>query len=39
MTDAGFIIASYAITAIAIVGYVARIAVRTRRAEAAERDR
>jgi hypothetical protein len=39
VTDAGFVIASYGITAIAIVGYVARIVVRTRRAEAAEGDR
>ena len=39
MTDAGFIVAAYGITAIALVGYVARLIVRTRRAEAAERDR
>lgn len=39
MTDAGFIVASYALTGLALVGYVARIVVRTRRAEAAERDR
>ena len=39
MTDAGFVIAAYGITAIALVGYVARIVVRTRRAEAAEGDR
>ena len=39
MTDAGFVIAAYGITAIALVGYVARIVVRTRQAEAAEGDR
>ncbi len=39
MTDAGFIVASYVLTGLAIAGYVARIVVRTRRAEAAERDR
>lgn len=39
MTDAGFVIASYGLTALAIVGYVARMVVRTRRAEAAEGDR
>jgi heme exporter protein CcmD len=39
VTDAGFVIAAYGITAIALVGYVARIVVRTRRAEAAEGDR
>lgn len=39
MTDAGFVIASYVITAVAIAGYAARIIVRTRRAEATEGDR
>ncbi|MFM7060624.1 MAG: heme exporter protein CcmD [Actinomycetes bacterium] len=39
MSDAGFVIASYALTAAVLVGYVARLVVRTRRAEAAERDR
>lgn len=39
MTDAGFIVASYVITAGVLIGYVARIIVRTRRAEAAEGER
>jgi hypothetical protein len=39
VSDAGFVIASYALTAAVLVGYVARLVVRTRRAEAAERDR
>ena len=39
MTDVGFIVAAYAITALAIGGYVARIALRTRRAESAEDER
>jgi hypothetical protein len=39
VTDAGFVIASYVITAAAIAGYVARIVVRTRRAEAVEGER
>lgn len=39
MTDAGFVIVSYVLTAVVFVGYVARLIVRTRRAEAAERDR
>jgi hypothetical protein len=39
VTDAGFVIVSYGLTAAVIIGYVARIVVRTRRAEAAERDR
>jgi CcmD family protein len=36
VTDLGFIVAAYAITGLAIGGYVARIALRTRRAESAE---
>lgn len=39
MTDAGFVIASYGLTAAVLIGYVARLVVRTRRAEAAERAR
>lgn len=39
MTDAGFVIVSYVLTAGVIVGYVARLVVRTRRAEAAEGER